>query len=137
MECSFSFTSDTSTTNNVQQYLFFVYFQDANVKLIRELREEIEKLRTMLHTTNEVQHLFIFITCFYSLIIVDIFLVLTSLFTSHFPMFVHGKGPVLHSFRPSNIKARLQSYNAADDGNVDFSFLKKNLTFKAWKINMK
>lgn len=29
-------------------------FQDANVKLIRELRDEIEKLRQMLSTTNQV-----------------------------------------------------------------------------------
>ena len=28
--------------------------EDANVKLIRELREEIESLRTMLHTVNPV-----------------------------------------------------------------------------------
>ena len=31
-----------------------LFLQDANVKLIRELREEIEKLRKMLSTTNQV-----------------------------------------------------------------------------------
>ena len=35
------------------------------------------------------------------------------------------------------VLARLQNYNATDDGNVDFRSFKKNFTFKAWKVNIK
>lgn len=34
--------------------LCYFLLKDANVKLIRELREEIESLRTMLHTVTPV-----------------------------------------------------------------------------------